>query len=72
MKQYFQLVTWTKLLPGGFFCMVMQIFVAVGGDFELSPRASWPGAPNNRCVFNLIFPGKNLTHESIEPATLHG
>lgn len=41
-------------------------------DFNLSPRAGWPGALNNRCVFSLIFPGIKLTNESIEPATIHG
>lgn len=46
--------------------------MAVSRDFELAPRAGWLGAPNNRCVFNLIFPGKNLTNESIELATIHG
>jgi hypothetical protein len=71
-KKSFRPAPRSRLLPGGFFCMVMHIVMAASCDFELWPRAGWPGAPNNRCVFNLIFPGKNLTHEPIEPASIHG
>jgi hypothetical protein len=69
-----------KVLPAGsrapvasrwFFLYGYGNILAVSRDFELAPRA-WLGAPNNRGVFNLIFPGKKPPHESIEPATIHG